>query len=87
QKWAGLVVHGAEPAKENAAIFAGDRQVGYVTYSDHGYSLGQVLATAHLDNEVLAPGTELEIEIEAQRVRATVAALPFFDPEGVRLRG
>lgn len=84
QHWAGLVVQAGEPAAENAPVFSGERQVGHVTYSDHGYSLGKVLATAHLDNEMLAPGTELEIG--GGRVKATVAALPFFDPEGERLR-
>ena len=87
QHWAGLVVHGAEPAAENAAVLADGRKVGHVTYSDHGYSVGKVLATAHLDNAYLAPGTELAIEIGGAKVAATVAALPFFDAAGARLKG
>ncbi|WP_442920969.1 hypothetical protein [Mesorhizobium sp. Cs1299R1N3] len=56
---------------------------GVVTYSDHGYSWGKVLATAHLR----LPFTSLGTDIDGKPTRAVVAPMPFFDPEGIRLRG
>ncbi|MER8487068.1 hypothetical protein NKI51_02785 [Mesorhizobium australicum] len=66
---------------------ADGENAGVVTYSDHGYSLGKVLATAHLRLPFTAVGTELSIAIDGKPVRAVVAPMPFFDPEGARLRG
>ncbi|WP_245316110.1 glycine cleavage T C-terminal barrel domain-containing protein [Mesorhizobium wenxiniae] len=59
---------------------------GVVTYSDHGYSSGKLLATAHLRLPFTQIGTVLSIDIEGAPTRAVVSAMPFFDPDGVRLR-
>ena len=40
ERWTGLVVDGSKPAAQNARVLAGDEDAGFVTYSDHGYSLG-----------------------------------------------
>ena len=85
EHWAGLVVEGDTPAEQDALVYAGDETVGHVTYSDHGYSLGQTLATAHLAIAQTKVGTELTIDIGGKRIPATVASLPFFDPGNVRL--
>ncbi|SDK23655.1 hypothetical protein SAMN05428953_1132 [Mesorhizobium muleiense] len=53
----------------------GGEDAGVVTYSDHGYSLGTVLVTAHLR----LPFTHMP-------TRAVVSAMPFFDPDGARLK-
>ena len=85
EHWAGLIVAGDTPAEQDALVYAGDETVGHVTYSDHGYSMGKTLATAHLAIAHTDVGTELAIDIGGRRVPATVASLPFFDPEGLRL--
>ncbi|AEH85204.1 aminomethyltransferase family protein [Mesorhizobium opportunistum] len=87
ERWTGLVLDGDKPATTDARVMADGEDAGIVTYSDHGYSLGKVLATAHLRLPFTAIGTELSIEIEGKPTRAVVAPMPFFDPEGARLRG
>ena len=86
ERWTGLILDGDMPAATDARVLAGGEDAGVVTYSDHGYSLGKVLATAHLRLPFTAIGTELSIDIDGKPTRAVVAPMPFFDPEGVRLR-
>ncbi|TPM35727.1 aminomethyl transferase family protein [Mesorhizobium sp. B2-3-4] len=86
ERWTGLILDGDRPAATDARVLAGGEDAGVVTYSDHGYSLGKVLATAHLRLPFTAVGTELSIDIEGASTRAVVAPMPFFDPEGTRLR-
>ncbi|ESY68056.1 MULTISPECIES: aminomethyltransferase family protein [Mesorhizobium] len=87
ERWTGLILDGDKPATTDARVIADGEDAGIVTYSDHGYSLGKVLATAHLRLPFTAIGTELSVEIEGKPTRAVVAPMPFFDPEGARLRG
>ncbi|MER9725356.1 MULTISPECIES: aminomethyltransferase family protein [unclassified Mesorhizobium] len=86
ERWTGLILDGDKPAATDARVFAEGEDAGVVTYSDHGYSLGKVLATAHLRLPFTAIGTELSIDIDGKPTRAVVAPMPFFDPEGARLR-
>ncbi|WP_322417312.1 aminomethyltransferase family protein [Mesorhizobium huakuii] len=87
ERWTGLILDGDKPAATDARVLADGEDAGIVTYSDHGYSLGKVLATAHLRLPFTAIGAELSIDIDGVPTRAVVAPMPFFDPEGVRLRG
>lgn len=84
--WAGLIIEGATPAAADARVTVGAEDVGVVTYSDHGYSLGKTLATAHLREPFHRIGTEMSIDIGGAPIRAEVVQMPFFDPEGSRLR-
>ncbi|WP_095202960.1 glycine cleavage T C-terminal barrel domain-containing protein [Mesorhizobium carmichaelinearum] len=86
ERWTGLILDGDKPAATGARVLADGEDAGIVTYSDHGHSLGKVLATAHLRLPFTAVGTELSIEIDSKPARAVVAPMPFFDPEGTRLR-
>jgi aminomethyltransferase len=86
ERWTGLILDGDKPAATNAGVTADGEHAGIVTYSDHGYSLGKVLATAHLRLPFTAVGTELSIDIDGVPTRAVVAPIPFFDPDGARLR-
>ena len=86
ERWTGLILDGDRPAAADARVFSGGEDAGFVTYSDHGHSLGKILATAHLRLPFTEPGTELRIDIDGTPVRAVVAPMPFFDPEGARLR-
>ncbi|WP_457155178.1 glycine cleavage T C-terminal barrel domain-containing protein [Mesorhizobium sp. P5_C1] len=86
EQWVGLILDGDRPAATDARVLADGEDAGIVTYSDHGYSLGKVLATAHLRLPFTAVGTELSIDIDGKPTHAVVAPIPFFDPEGERLR-
>ncbi|AGB43166.1 glycine cleavage system T protein (aminomethyltransferase) [Mesorhizobium australicum WSM2073] len=87
ERWTGLVLDGDKPAATDARVMADGEDAGVVTYSDHGYSLGKVLATAHLRLAFTGVGTKLSIAIDGKPTRAVVVPMPFFDPEGARLRG
>ncbi|KAK5075473.1 hypothetical protein LTS08_001461 [Lithohypha guttulata] len=74
------VVLGKEP------VFHEGKAVGYVTSAAFGYSIGRPLAYAWLPSK-FAVGDAMELEYFGQRIKATVAAEPLFDPKGERLRG
>lgn len=76
----GEVVMGREP------IFEDGRVVGFVSSANTGYSIGRHVAYAYLPAPLARPGQRLAIEYFGQRLPATVAAEPLFDPQGERLR-
>lgn len=84
--WAGLILDGTTPAPTDAPVMADGIQVGHVTYSDHGYSVSAVLATAHLDRTFATEGADLTVAINGAVVGARVSRKAFLDPEGTRLR-
>ncbi|MEO5615520.1 MAG: aminomethyltransferase family protein [Cypionkella sp.] len=80
--WVGLLMDGEVPAVEGAAVMVEGRKVGHVTYSDHGYSVGAVLASAHVEKGIAVEGAEVLVG----GVKARVSRQAFVDPEGTRLR-
>ncbi|WP_030434487.1 GcvT family protein [Actinoplanes subtropicus] len=74
------VVLGKEP------VFAAGRPVGYVTSASYGYSIGRTVVYAWLPGELSVPGTPLAVEYFGERLPATVAAEPLFDPQMERIR-
>jgi glycine cleavage system aminomethyltransferase T/glycine/D-amino acid oxidase-like deaminating enzyme len=75
------VVMGKEP------IWAEGRVVSYVTSAAYGYSVGRCIAYGYLPLDLAGEGTNVEIEYFGERLPATVAADPQWDPKGERLRG
>jgi glycine cleavage system aminomethyltransferase T/glycine/D-amino acid oxidase-like deaminating enzyme len=75
------VVMGKEPVYDGAAC------VGYVTSAAYGYTIGTGIAYAWLPAELSTPGQQVELGYFDQRLAATVAAEPLFDPKMQRLRG
>lgn len=80
--WVGLSLTGENPVPALTPVMAEGRQIGHVTYSDHGYSVGTDLATAHILKEFAAEGAEVSVFDQP----ATVTRQAFFDPAGLRLR-
>jgi dimethylglycine oxidase len=74
------VVMGKEP------ILHGGRVVSYVTSAAYGYSIGRGIAYGYLPTDLAVEGTSLEVEYFGDRLAATVAAEPLWDPKGERLR-
>lgn len=74
------VVLGKEP------VFAGGSPVGYVTSASYGYSIGRTVAYAWLPGALAVPGTAVAVEYFGERLPATVAAEPLFDPRMDRIR-
>lgn len=72
------MVLGKEP------VFVDGAPAGYVTSASYGYTLGRCVAYAWLP--ALASGTGVHIEYFGQKVAATVADEPLFDPKMTRIR-
>jgi aminomethyltransferase len=66
-------------------IYVGERQVGKATTTTFSPLLKKLIALASVNTEHSKPGTKLQMEltIEAQRLKttATVVPLPFFNPK------
>jgi glycine cleavage system aminomethyltransferase T len=73
-------VLGKEPIRHEGRV------VSYVTSASYGYSIGRGIAYGYLPAELAVEGTPLEVQYFAERLAATVAADPLFDPKGQRLR-
>ncbi|HEY0959693.1 MAG TPA: glycine cleavage system aminomethyltransferase GcvT [Novosphingobium sp.] len=73
----GLELEGRMAAREGAAVFVGDRQVGVVTSGGFSPSLQHPIAMAYVDAGQAAPGTALELDNRGRRLNARVVPLPF----------
>jgi glycine cleavage system aminomethyltransferase T/glycine/D-amino acid oxidase-like deaminating enzyme len=74
------IVMGKEP------IWAGGRVVGYVTSASYGYSIDRGIVYGYVPTELATVGSSVEVEYFGDRLAATVAAEPLWDPAGERLR-
>jgi aminomethyltransferase len=77
---------GAEAGEREDTVLPGDRQVGRVTSSAVGHSVGKVLAMAYVDTAHSWPGNNLVVAINGRPIPARVSPTPFFDPENARTR-
>ncbi|MGG2464604.1 GcvT family protein [Streptomyces sp. RGM 3693] len=67
-------------------VYVDGAPAGYVTSAAYGYTLGRGIAYAWLPAAAAVPGTAVHIEYFGEKVAATVAQEPLFDPEMARLR-
>ncbi|WP_433571370.1 GcvT family protein [Streptomyces sp. CA-251247] len=75
------VVLGREPVYTDGTPGA---PAGYVTSAGYGYTVGRCIAYAWLPP--LEPGTAVHVEYFGEKVAATVAEEPLFDPKMTRIR-
>jgi aminomethyltransferase len=78
---------GSEAGDQVEAEKAGAEVVGRVTSSAKGHTVGKVLALGFIRVSHAWPGSRLLVDVAGRLTPATVTATPFFDPEGIRLRG
>ena len=78
---------GSEAGAAFDAEEAGYQQIGRVTSSAKGHSVGKMLALGYLDVSHSWPGARVMVVIGGRPCLATVVPTPFFDPSGNRLRG
>ena len=76
---------GAEAEESTDAVTPGT-QIGRVTSSAIGYSVGKTLALAYLRTSHAWNGGKVVVMMAGRPVTATVVATPFFDPTGARMR-
>ncbi|HSL00493.1 MAG TPA: aminomethyltransferase family protein, partial [Rubrobacteraceae bacterium] len=81
-----VVESGAETGEYEDRLKPGERQVGRVTSSARGPSVGKVLALAYVDAAHAWPGSNLVVESGGRPVPARVSPTPFFDTENARVR-
>ena len=74
------VVMGKEP------IMAGDNVLGYVTSANYGHSIGCGIVYGYLPTSHTEPGTSVDVLYFGERLRATVATEPLFDPQGKKMK-
>lgn len=72
-----------EPIEQKSA----GGQVGTVSSSARGHSVGKMLALAFVQTTHAFPGAQVMIDVEGEPRPARVTPIPFFDPAGIRLRG
>ena len=68
-------------------MFHNGESVGRTTSGGYGWRVGKSLALAMVRPELAQTGTELEIRVLGERLRATIVGDSPFDPENLRLRG
>ncbi len=81
-----VIETGAEAGEHEDAVMPGDRQIGRVTSSAMGHSVGKMLAMAYVETAHSWPGNNLIVEVNGRPIPARVAQTPFFDPENARIR-
>ena len=74
------VVTGKEP------IMHGDRALGYVTSANYGHSIGRGIVYGYLPTDYAEVGTKLDVLYFGERLPATVAQEPLYDPQGLKLK-
>ncbi|MCY4654537.1 MAG: sarcosine dehydrogenase, partial [Dehalococcoidia bacterium] len=74
------VVMGNEP------ILDGDRVLGYVTSANYGHSIGRGVVYGYLPVRYAEAGTSVDVLYFGERLRATVAREPLYDPRGDKMR-
>ena len=77
---ASSVVVGKEP------ILSGERVLGYVTSANYGHSIGRGIVYGYLPIEFANVGTNLDVLYFGERLKATVANEPLYDPDGSRMK-
>ena len=65
-------------ARHGYSVFASGEKIGEVTSGTFSPTLGKAIGLAFVPVRLKEPGTELEIEIRNQRVKARVVSLPFY---------
>ncbi len=70
----------------NEPIFKDDRCVGLTTSGGYGHSVQKSLGFGYVTPDLAVAGTELEIALLGERLKAVVSEDPAYDPNNERLR-
>jgi aminomethyltransferase len=80
------ILSGPETGRTKETELPGDREIGHITASGRGHTVGQVLAMAYVDTHHAWPGNRVLVQSGDRPILATLTPTPFFDPQGARLR-
>ena len=68
------------------AILKDGIATGYISSGGYAHHVGKSMAMGYVESAYAAPGTKLEVEILGEQRSAEVHAVPFYDPDGKRMR-
>lgn len=89
QKLMGLVLDSEDAVAHGDALYNGRYPVGVVTSAARSPLIGKTIALVRVQPDFAEPGTELEVgqlDGHQKRLPGQVVALPFHDPERIRVR-
>lgn len=87
RKLVGLIADpGVDIAPPKSVVRHNDKDVGYVTAMAHSPTLNKRIALAYVQVESSDISTELTVAADRRDIRMAVTPIPFYDPEGKRLR-
>ena len=67
-------------------IMDADRILGYVTSANYGHTIGRGIVYGYLPIQYTKVGTSVDILYFGERLPATVAREPLYDPRGTRMK-
>ena len=76
-------------APKDGSLIVDDRIRGYVATARKSFTTGEAVGMALVESELGETGTRLEIfedEGKGKRLRARVVPMPFYDPDGKRMK-
>ena len=79
---ANAVVMGKEPILRADS----DQVLGYVTSANYGHSIGRGIVYGYLPTEYAEVGTKVDVVYFGERLPATVAREPLYDPNGSKMK-
>ena len=88
-KLVGFKMKDSRTPPKDGSIVVDDRIRGYVCIARYSYTLQEAIGMALVEDPLNAAGAQLSIyedECQGQLVSATVVPMPFYDPQGERLR-
>ena len=68
------------------SVYANGSVIDRIRSGSYGYTIGKDIGLVYLPLELARAGTELEVQVMGERVKASVAKLPLLDPKGLKLK-
>ena len=88
-KLVGIRMEDDSRAPKDGALIVDERIRGYVATARKSFTTGEAVGMALVESPLSETGTRLEIfedECKGKRLHARVVPMPFYDPEGKRMK-
>jgi sarcosine oxidase subunit alpha len=88
-KLVGIRMEDDSRAARDGALIVDDRVRGYVATARKSFSTGEAVGMALVESQLAEKGTRLQIyedECRGELLYAKVVSMPFYDPDGTRMR-
>jgi glycine cleavage system aminomethyltransferase T/glycine/D-amino acid oxidase-like deaminating enzyme len=68
------------------SVYANGKVIDRIRTGGHGYTIGKDIGLVYLPLELAKTGTELEVQVIGEFIKAYVAEIPLVDPDGKKLK-